>query len=198
DGRGDRRGARRGDPRAIFRQRRRRAAGDRAHAGRVDRQGGSRGPRRAEGVPEPRREEARGEGRDLEGVLRRGDEERAAVSERAGRGGGRDAGESREAPLDSARPRAATGPVLAEPLYWFPVRHHSPNVARHLRAALLARRPKVVFLEAPASAQSLIPHLVDAKTKPPVAIYVSYRDDANRFGWAGVTKIGRASCRERG
>jgi hypothetical protein len=89
--------------------------------------------------------------------------------------------------LDYERLRAATEAVLAEPLYWFPVRHHSPNVARHLRAALLARRPKVVFLEAPASAQALVPHIVDAKTKPPVAIYVSYRDDANRFGWAGVT-----------
>lgn len=92
-----------------------------------------------------------------------------------------------EGSLDYERLRQATEEVLAEPLYWFPVRHHSPNVARHLRAAMLARRPKVVFLEAPASAQALVPHLVDAKTKPPVAIYVSYRDDANRFGWAGVT-----------
>jgi hypothetical protein len=92
-----------------------------------------------------------------------------------------------EGSLDYERLRTATEAVLAEPLYWFPVRHHSPNVARHLRAAMLARRPKVVFLEAPASAQALVPHIVDAKTKPPVAIYVSYRDDANRFGWAGVT-----------
>ncbi len=92
-----------------------------------------------------------------------------------------------EGSLDYERLRAATEAVLAEPLYWFPVRHHSPNVARHLRAAMLARRPKVVFLEAPSSAQPLVKHLVDAKTKPPVAIYVSYRDDANRFGWAGVT-----------
>ena len=92
-----------------------------------------------------------------------------------------------EGSLDYERLRAATEAVLAEPLYWFPVRHHSPNVARHLRAAMLARKPKVIFLEAPASAQPLLPHLVDAKTKPPVAIYVSYRDDANRFGWAGVT-----------
>jgi hypothetical protein len=96
-------------------------------------------------------------------------------------------GEGLEGSLDYERLRAVTEAVLAEPLYWFPVRHHSPNVARHLRAALLARRPKVVFLEAPASAQSLVPHIIDAKTKPPVAIYVSYRDDANRFGWAGVT-----------
>lgn len=92
-----------------------------------------------------------------------------------------------EGSLDYERMRAATEAVLAEPLYWFPVRHHSPNVARHLRAAMLARRPRVVFLEAPASAQALVPHIVDAKTKPPVAIYVSYRDDGNLLGWAGVT-----------
>ena len=102
-----------------------------------------------------------------------------------------DAGDSAvaglEGSLDYERMRAATEAVLAEPLYWFPVRHHSPNVARHLRAAMLARKPKVIFLEAPASAQSLVPHIVDARTKPPVAIYVSYRDDANHFGWAGVT-----------
>jgi hypothetical protein len=95
--------------------------------------------------------------------------------------------EGLEGSLDYDRLRAATEAVLGEPLYWFPVRHHSPNVARHLRAAMLARKPKVVFLEAPASAQALVPHLVDARTKPPVAIYVSYRDDNNRFGWAGVT-----------
>ena len=63
-------------------------------------------------------------------------------------------GQSLEGSLDYERLHAATEAVLAEPLYWFPVRHHSPNVARHLRAALLARKPKVVFLEAPASAQS--------------------------------------------
>lgn len=97
------------------------------------------------------------------------------------------AADSLEGSLDYERLRAATEAVLAEPLYWFPVRHHSPNVARHLRAAMLARRPKVVFLEAPASAQALVPHLVDARTRPPIAIYVSYRDDANRLGWAGVT-----------
>ncbi|HWO24098.1 MAG TPA: DUF5682 family protein [Kofleriaceae bacterium] len=92
-----------------------------------------------------------------------------------------------EGSLDYERMRAVTEAVLAEPLYWFPVRHHSPNVARHLRAALLERRPKVVFLEAPASAQSLVPHIIDAKTKPPVALYLSYRDDGNHFGWAGVS-----------
>jgi hypothetical protein len=76
--------------------------------------------------------------------------------------------------------------VLGQALYWFPVRHHSPAVARHVEAAILARRPKLVFLEGPAEAGSLVPHLVDSRTKPPVAIYSSYRDDDNVLGLAGI------------
>ena len=68
--------------------------------------------------------------------------------------------------------------VLAEPLYWFPVRHHSPALARHLAACLRGRRPKVVFIEGPSEAQELIEFVVDAQTRPPVAIYSSYREEA--------------------
>lgn len=76
--------------------------------------------------------------------------------------------------------------VLSEVLYWFPVRHHSPTVARMLEAAIAARKPKVLFIEGPAEANELIPFIVDAKTKPPVAIYSSYRDDDNVLGLAGI------------
>jgi Family of unknown function (DUF5682) len=72
--------------------------------------------------------------------------------------------------------------VLAEELYWFPVRHHSPAVAKHLEAAILDRRPKLIFLEGPSECSELIPFIVDAKTKPPVAIYSSFRDDQNVLG----------------
>ena len=95
------------------------------------------------------------------------------------------------------RPKSPEGPdldqvtrqveaVLAEPLYWFPVRHHSPAVARFLEEAFRQRRPKVVFIEAPHEANDLIPYLVDPKTKPPIAIYSSYRDDNNVLGLAGI------------
>ncbi len=76
--------------------------------------------------------------------------------------------------------------VLRNAPYWFPVRHHSPTVARHLRAALQARKPKVVFIEGPSEANDLIRHVVDRKTEPPVAIYSSYRDDDNVLGLNGV------------
>ena len=76
--------------------------------------------------------------------------------------------------------------VLAEPLYWFPVRHHSPSAARFIGEALRTRRPKVVFIEGPAEATELVQHIADAKTKPPIAIYSSYRDDDNVLGLAGI------------
>lgn len=76
--------------------------------------------------------------------------------------------------------------LLADPLYWFPVRHHSPTVAHFLRRAILERRPKVVFVEGPPEADELVPYVVDKKTKPPVALYSMYRDDADVLGLAGV------------
>ena len=76
--------------------------------------------------------------------------------------------------------------VLGEDLYWFPVRHHSPIAARFVRAAIEERRPKVVFIEGPADANHLIDPILHPKTKPPVAIYVSYRDDDNVLGLAGL------------
>ncbi len=88
--------------------------------------------------------------------------------------------------LDHEAIRAQVDSVLGEPLYWFPVRHHSPAVARHLEAAILARKPKLIFIEGPHEANDLIPHIIDAKTKPPIAIYSSYRDDDNRLGLAGI------------
>jgi hypothetical protein len=76
--------------------------------------------------------------------------------------------------------------VLHEDLYWFPVRHHSPAVARHVESAILERKPKVIFLEAPNEANDLLPHLLDDRTQPPIAIYSSYRDDNNVLKLAGV------------
>lgn len=76
--------------------------------------------------------------------------------------------------------------VLAEPLYWFPVRHHSPSAARFIAEVLRARKPKVVFIEGPAEATELVQHIADPKTRPPIAIYSSYRDDDNVLGLAGI------------
>ncbi len=87
----------------------------------------------------------------------------------------------------SARARA----VMDEPLYWFPVRHHSPAVAHHVARAIEARRPAVIFLEAPADANGLVDFITDKKTKPPIAIYSSYRDDDDVLGLAGIASPSR-------
>jgi Family of unknown function (DUF5682) len=76
--------------------------------------------------------------------------------------------------------------LLREPLYWMPVRHHSPTVSAYVRRAILERRPKVVFIEGPVEAQALTPHIIDRETRPPIAIYSCFRDDDNVLGWAGI------------
>jgi len=88
--------------------------------------------------------------------------------------------------LNADRVRARADAVLGEALYWFPVRHHSPAVARHLLSAMRARRPRIVFIEAPSDAEDLVQFVVDGKTKPPVALYCSYRDDDDVLGLAGI------------
>lgn len=81
-----------------------------------------------------------------------------------------------EAP-ERERVAALVESVLAEPLYWFPLRHHSPTAAHLLRQAIEQRKPKLLLLEAPAGVEPLLPHLVDRQTRPPVALYSSFRDD---------------------
>jgi len=76
--------------------------------------------------------------------------------------------------------------VFNDAMYWFPVRHHSIAVAQHLQTALAERKPKIIFIEAPAEAQGLIEHIIDKKSSPPIAIYSSYRDDNNVLGLAGI------------
>jgi hypothetical protein len=88
--------------------------------------------------------------------------------------------------LDLDELRTLTEQVLNEPLYWYPVRHHSPTVARALERVIAQRKPKVIFLEAPADVQDLIRFVQDSKTQPPVAIYCSYRDDDNVLNLAGI------------
>ena len=84
--------------------------------------------------------------------------------------------------LDADRVQATADAVLDYEVCWFPVRHHSPSVARALEATMRARRPRLVLLEGPSEANGLIPHIVDAKTRPPIAIYSSYRDDGDVLG----------------
>ncbi|RBP44594.1 hypothetical protein DES53_104416 [Roseimicrobium gellanilyticum] len=64
--------------------------------------------------------------------------------------------------------------ITPEVLY-FPVRHHSPACAWQLRRWIREHRPRAVLVEGPDDFTPLITHLVDARCKPPVAIYTHYR-----------------------
>lgn len=88
--------------------------------------------------------------------------------------------------LDPEILQARVDSVLSEKMYWFPVRHHSPTTARYLEEAILSRKPRLILIEGPYEANHLIPHVTDSRTKPPIAIYSSFRDDSNLLGLAGI------------
>ncbi|GLS19399.1 hypothetical protein GCM10007874_24160 [Labrys miyagiensis] len=55
-------------------------------------------------------------------------------------------------------------------LYFFPIRHHSPACALHLRNALRETRPAAVLIEGPADFEPLIAELLAPGVVPPVAM----------------------------
>lgn len=59
---------------------------------------------------------------------------------------------------------------------YYPVRHHSPACAFHLKNAIEIYNPDVILIEGPSDADSLIPYLANDETVPPVCIYYSYDD----------------------
>lgn len=91
--------------------------------------------------------------------------------------------------LDPAEIETVVTQVCDEALYWFPVRHHSPTVARHVVAAIAQRRPRVVFIEGPCEANDLIPHVPDRNTRPPIALYSSYREDDATTASSGIASV---------
>lgn len=87
---------------------------------------------------------------------------------------------------DAQQVRQIVDSIVADRWYWFPVRHHSPATAWHLRNAILERRPKLIFIEGPFESNHLIPILQESNTKPPVAIYTSFQDDSDQFNMRGI------------
>ncbi|MEV6959169.1 DUF5682 family protein [Streptomyces sp. NPDC051207] len=60
------------------------------------------------------------------------------------------------------------------------VRHHGPGSARAVRAALDAARPRVLLIEGPPEADSLIPLAGDEAMRPPVALLAHAVDEPGR------------------
>ncbi|MEQ1695266.1 MAG: DUF5682 family protein [Hyphomicrobiaceae bacterium] len=74
----------------------------------------------------------------------------------------------------AAKPTATLIPPVLEDMgrgvIFVPVRHHSPACAAALAQLMDELNPKQVLVEAPADFEPLLPVLLDAQTKPPVAI----------------------------
>nr|WP_225444809.1 DUF5682 family protein [Pseudomarimonas arenosa] len=57
------------------------------------------------------------------------------------------------------------------------MRHHSPTAAHVLAQVIAQRRPKLLFLEGPAGMEALLPTVCEQDSRPPIALYSSFRDD---------------------
>jgi hypothetical protein len=68
---------------------------------------------------------------------------------------------------------------------YFPIRHHSPACAAHLRRWVGRHRPAAVLVEGPASFTGLIDLLLDADAVCPFALYATFADRAGRLGDPG-------------
>ncbi|MCK5889374.1 MAG: hypothetical protein KAG19_05470 [Methylococcales bacterium] len=88
--------------------------------------------------------------------------------------------------LDLKQLEKQVNAVLDADLYWFPVRHHSPIVSQLLQQVIRQRKPKIIFIEGPSDCNNLIPHILNSESKPPIALYSSYRDDDNVLNLAGI------------
>lgn len=86
------------------------------------------------------------------------------------------------------------GRLRSDGVVYCPVRHHSPACAWHVRRAILDLRPSAVLIEGPSDLTPLIPLLLDAKTRTPVAAYSTYADRAGRLArLAGVDEAAAAT-----
>ena len=64
---------------------------------------------------------------------------------------------------------------------YFPIRHHSPACAWHLASLIRKVRPSAILVEGPASFTPLIPTILDADTRPPIAVYTHFIDVDRRL-----------------
>lgn len=59
---------------------------------------------------------------------------------------------------------------------YFPVRHHSPVCACHLKKVIDEYHPDCILVEGPVNANELLEAMAQEDTKAPIAVYYSYRD----------------------
>src|SRR4051794_21592489 len=71
--------------------------------------------------------------------------------------------------------------LITQEIVYFPIRHHSPACALHLRRLILELNPSAVLVEGPDSFDPLIPLILHEMTRAPIAIYTSYIDKQGRL-----------------
>lgn len=76
----------------------------------------------------------------------------------------------------------------SERITYFPIRHHSPACAAHLRRWILANQPSGILVEGPASFTSKIDLLVDERCRCPVALYTTFIDRRGRLRSEGTAE----------
>lgn len=69
---------------------------------------------------------------------------------------------------------------LQEPVMYFPVRHHSPACALHLRRTIEEYAPDLILIEGPSDSLQLLPYIADLQSTPPFCIYYSYDDKESK------------------
>ncbi|MCB9471824.1 MAG: hypothetical protein H6677_26355 [Candidatus Obscuribacterales bacterium] len=65
-------------------------------------------------------------------------------------------------------------------VFYFPVRHHSPVCAWHIRKWILENKPAAVLIEGPESITAKVELLASEECHYPVAVYTSFIDRKNR------------------
>ncbi|BCJ94274.1 hypothetical protein acsn021_18430 [Anaerocolumna cellulosilytica] len=62
------------------------------------------------------------------------------------------------------------------PVLYFPIRHHSPACAFHLKKVIKEYEPECILIEGPSGANELLDLMAHEETCTPFAVYYSYRD----------------------
>ena len=66
----------------------------------------------------------------------------------------------------------------SSPVRFFPVRHHSPACAWHVRELIRSVRPRAVLIEGPEDITPLVPFILSPETRAPFAVYTTYVDES--------------------
>lgn len=74
--------------------------------------------------------------------------------------------------------------LRSDAVTYFPIRHHSPACAFHLRRLILEMRPSAILVEGPSSFTSRIEALTHESCKSPVALFTNFVDKKGRLARA--------------